>query len=76
MSPEEFARQFAEESDFAEIRSMGMNFNLIVADITINSMFYISQQSSLNYIIRREAVRPGVHTLSAAGLDSEDYKVI
>ncbi|CAH8252994.1 unnamed protein product [Arabidopsis lyrata] len=71
-SPEDFAKSLAADTGHTA-RNTQISYQLIVADIASNSMFYISKPSlSENGIVHIEPVGPGVHTLSSDGLDSED----
>ncbi|CAH8339702.1 unnamed protein product [Eruca vesicaria subsp. sativa] len=65
MSPEEFANEIAEDP----VRYPGITFNLIVADITSNSMYHISKVSQTMPYVHTQQVAFGVHTLSHSGLD-------
>ncbi|CAH2069907.1 unnamed protein product [Thlaspi arvense] len=74
MSPEEFARQLAQGN---MLNAETMAYNLIVADITLNSMFHISRQhADARSPVATAAVGFGVHVLSLGRLDANFSQMI
>ncbi|ESQ49108.1 hypothetical protein EUTSA_v10021358mg [Eutrema salsugineum] len=69
-SPAEFASMVAKRDSF----NTGLAYNLIVADITSNTMSYISKPLAKKKNVHTENVGFGVHILSLAGLDAKSPK--
>ncbi|VVA91976.1 unnamed protein product [Arabis nemorensis] len=70
MSPWDYAKQLSEDSAFGETINKGLVYDIIVADINTNSMFYIAKKNAKEMHVNYEEVDFGVHTLSSVlGLD-------
>ncbi|CAH2036731.1 unnamed protein product [Thlaspi arvense] len=85
MSPKKFAEELQrieknscmngddEEDDYEmDPDERGLTYNLIVADITSSSMYYICKPMAFKPRVDIEKVAFGVHTLSSDGLDNPE----
>ncbi|KFK44182.1 hypothetical protein AALP_AA1G225300 [Arabis alpina] len=75
MSPCDYARELSADSVDGETISNGLVYDIIVADINLNSMFYITKKDANKMHVHYEEVEFGAHTLSSVlGLDSKSPK--
>lgn len=63
----EYATEIAKEADQYN------GFNLILADLNLGTMVYVSNRPGSDYVI--QTVAPGLHVLSNAAIDSPWPKV-